>query len=532
MQFHVLGAAICCALSFSAAANAADVSANAAVLRAQSLLGNNASALANRAPADAFIARDSIVDADGTEHVRFDRTYQGLPVIGGDVVVHSRRGVMRELSQTMDTTVRPSLVPGIDAATALRVAGSHFDVAQDAAPRASLALYARQGAPRLVYEVIYSGVKPDQTPTEMHYIVDAVNQRILESWDTVHTACSGGTSAAGTGRSLYAGSVTVNTTRCSSTSYEMNDLSRGSGATYNMRNSTSGNGTLVTDADNAWGSGTTGDTVTAAVDAHYGVALTWDYYRTTHSRTGIANDGAGARSRVHYGSRYNNAFWQDSCFCMTFGDGDGSTFTPLVSVDVAGHEMTHGVTSRTAALTYSGESGGLNEATSDIMGTMVEYSAANSAEPGNYLIGEKIIPNNSTGTLALRYMFKPSLDGKSPDCYSSSLGSLNVHYSSGVANHFYYLLAEGAVVPSGFGSGTSYNLTPTSLVCSGSTALTAIGRAAASRIWYRALTVYMTSSTNYAAARRATLSAATDLYGSTSTQYRVVAAAWSAVSVN
>ncbi|MBB3797482.1 peptidase M4 [Xanthomonas sp. LMG 8993] len=531
MRVHVLGAAICCALSLSAVATAADLSADAAVSRAQSLLGNHAAALANRATADAFVARDSIVDADGSEHARFDRTYQGLPVIGGDVVVHSRRGVMRQLSQSMDTSVRPSIVPGIDADTAVRAAGAQFDLAPDAAPRASLALYARQGAPRLVYEVIYSGIKPDQTPTEMHYIVDAINQRILESWDTVHTACAGGTNAAGTGRSLYAGSVALATTRCSS-GYELTDLSRGSGATYNMRNSTSGNGTLVTDADNAWGSGANSDTVTAAVDAHYGVALTWDYFRTTHARSGIANDGIGARSRVHYGSRYNNAFWQDSCFCMTFGDGDGSTFTPLVSVDVAGHEMTHGVTSRTARLVYSGESGGLNEATSDIMGAMVEYSANNSAQPGNYLIGEKIIPGNSSGTLALRYMFKPSLDGDSPDCYSSSLGSLNVHYSSGVANHFYYLLAEGAVVPSGFGSGTSWNVTPAGLVCNGNTALTAIGRAAASRIWYRALTVYMTSSTNYAAARRATLSAATDLYGSSSTQYRAVAAAWSAVSVN
>ncbi|WOB26930.1 MULTISPECIES: M4 family metallopeptidase [Xanthomonas] len=531
MQFHVLGAAICCALSFSAVARAADLSTTAAVSRAQSLLGNNAAALANRAPADAFIARDSIVDADGTEHVRFDRTYQGLPIIGGDVVVHSRRGVMRQLSQTMDTNLRPSLLPGIDAATALRVAGVQFDVPPVAAPHASLALYARQGAPRLVYEVIYSGIKPDQTPTEMHYIVDAADQRILESWDTVHTACAGGTSAAGTGRSLYAGSVALSTTRCSS-GYELTDLSRGGGATYNLRNSTSGNGTLVTDADNAWGSGASSDTVTAAVDAHYGVALTWDYFRTTHARSGIANDGAGARSRVHYGSRFNNAFWQDSCFCMTFGDGDGSTFTPLVSVDVAGHEMTHGVTSRSARLVYSGESGGLNEATSDIMGSMVEYYANNPAEPGNYLIGEKIIPGNSSGTLALRYMFKPSLDGDSPDCYRSGIGSLNVHYSSGVANHFYYLLAEGAVVPSGFGAGTSYNVTPTGLVCNGNTALTAIGRAAASRIWYRALTVYMTSSSNYAAARRATLSAATDLYGGTSTQYRAVAAAWSAVSVN
>ncbi len=200
MQLHLLGAAICCALSFSAAATAVDLSADAAVSRAQALLGNTASAMAHRAPADVFIARDSIVDADGTEHVRFDRTYQGLPVIGGDVVVHSRRGVMRQLSQTLDTPVRPGLVPGIDADTAVRVAGAHFDVPQDAPPRASLALYARQGAPRLAYEVIYRGIKPDQTPTEMHYIVDAVDQRILDAWDTVHTACAGGTSAAGTGR--------------------------------------------------------------------------------------------------------------------------------------------------------------------------------------------------------------------------------------------------------------------------------------------------------------------------------------------
>uniref|UniRef100_UPI0013D3529C M4 family metallopeptidase n=3 Tax=Pseudomonadota TaxID=1224 RepID=UPI0013D3529C len=79
-----------------------------------------------------------------------------------------------------------------------------------------------------------------------------------------------------------------------------------------------------------------------------------------------------AYNRVHYSRNYNNAYWSDACFCMTYGDGDGTTLRPLVALDVAGHEMTHGVTSRTANLTYSGESGGLNEATSDIFGTMVE----------------------------------------------------------------------------------------------------------------------------------------------------------------
>src|SRR5690606_16433350 len=128
-------------------------------------------------------------------------------------------------------------------------------------------------------------------------------------------------------------------------------------------------------------------------------------------RHGIANDGLGAVSRVHYGRNYANAFWRDSCFCMTFGDGDnGVSILPLVALDVAAHEMSHGVTSRTAGLVYSGESGGLNEATSDIFGTLVEFYVGDDENPGDYLLAENIYPNNP-GDIALRYMFKPSLDG-------------------------------------------------------------------------------------------------------------------------
>ena len=143
--------------------------------------------------------------------------------------------------------------------------------------------------------------------------------------------------------------------------------------------------------------------------------------------------------------------------------------------------MSHGVTSRTAALVYADESGGLNEATSDIFGTMVEFYANNASDPGDYIIGEEIFKANATlppGSipLAIRYMFKPSLDGISPDCYQDDLGDFNVHYSSGVANHFYYLLAQGSVVPVGFRAGSQANLRPADLVCSGSVALHGIGR--------------------------------------------------------
>ncbi|MEV6115404.1 M4 family metallopeptidase, partial [Streptomyces sp. NPDC052109] len=195
---------------------------------------------------------------------------------------------------------------------------------------------------------------------------------------------------------------------------------------------------------------------------------------------------------------------------------------PLTALDVAGHEMSHGVTSNTAGLDYTGESGGLNEATSDIMGTGVEFYANNSSDPGDYLIGEKININGD-GT-PLRYMDKPSKDGGSADSWYSGVGNLDVHYSSGPANHMFYLLSEGSgtkVI-----NGVTYN-SPTS----DGVAVTGIGRAAALQIWYKALTSYMTSSTNYAGARTAALNAATALYGANSAQYAGVANAFAGINV-
>ncbi|MYZ10996.1 peptidase M4 family protein, partial [Streptomyces sp. SID2999] len=145
-------------------------------------------------------------------------------------------------------------------------------------------------------------------------------------------------------------------------------------------------------------------------------------------------------------------------------------------------------------------------------------------DPGDYLIGEKININGD-GT-PLRYMDKPSKDGGSADYWSSSVGNKDVHYSSGVANHFFYLLSEGSGAKTI--NGVSYN-SPTS---NGST-VTGIGRAKALQIWYKALTTYFTSTTNYKAARTGTLNAASALYGGTSSaEYKAVAAAWSAVNVS
>ncbi|WP_197699028.1 M4 family metallopeptidase [Micromonospora inositola] len=351
------------------------------------------------------------------------------------------------------------------------------------------------------------GAYADGTPSELHVLVDAASGRVRDSWEGVQRE--------GTGNTFHSGSVTVGSTLSGGT-YQLADATRGGHRTYDLNGGTSGTGTLVTNTGNVFGDGTLANRQTAAADAAYGAQETWDYYKTTFGRNGIRNDGVGAYSRVHYSTNYANAFWSDSCFCMTYGDG-GSGWYPLTSLDVAGHEMSHGVTSNTAGLRYSGESGGLNEATSDIFGTLVEFYAANSKDPGDYLIGEKL----RTSGAPLRYMDKPSKDGASADCWSSSVGRLDVHYSSGVANHFFYLLAVGS-------GSSSYGNSPT---CNGST-VAGIGNARAGAIWYRALTTYMTSRTSYAGARTATLSAAKDLYGAGSAEYNTVAAAWSAVSVN
>ena len=469
-----------------------------------------------------LVVRDVLKDADGTVHTRYERTYNGLPVLGGDLIVHeSKAGKTEGVTKAVKTAIKvASLKPQVTTAkaekqalTLAKAAGSEKTTA-DRAPRK--VIWAATGKPTLAYETVVGGLQDDGTPNELHVITDAATGKKLYEYQGIET---------GTGKTLYSGTVTLNTTLSGST-YQLTDGTRGGHKTYNKSHTTTSSaGTLFTDADDTWGTGAASSSTTdqtAAADAAYGAQETWDFYKNTFGRSGIKNNGVGAYSRVHYGNAYVNAFWDDSCFCMTYGDGSGNTH-PLTSLDVAGHEMSHGVTANTAGLNYSGESGGLNEATSDIFGTGVEFYAGNSSDVGDYLIGEKININGD-GT-PLRYMDQPSKDGGSANYWSSSVGNLDVHYSSGVANHFFYLLSEGSGAKTI--NGVSYN-SPT---YNGST-VTGIGRAKALQIWYKALTTYMTSTTNYKAARTATLSAASALYGSTSTEYATVAAAWTAVNVS
>jgi Zn-dependent metalloprotease len=479
-----------------------------------------------------------------------------VKVFGGEAIVHLGGGRARSITDGLVRGLALATVPSVSASEAL--AAAHLALAPKGpyvqAPTAVLVIApVDQGGTetRVLAWHIHTELENGAEETaHTDFFVDARTGAILDRWSTLHT-----TASTGTGLSQYSGTVNLDTNSLA-TGFELRDMTRGTGGTYgqnvvtNMNHSTSVNGAIYTDADNTWGDGlnyvegtdtTAANGQTAAVDAAFGMQKTWDLYKNVYGRNGIDGAGTATFSRVHYSNSYDNAFWSDSCFCMTYGDGNA--FTTLTSLDVAGHEMSHGVMAKTAALVYKGESGGLNEANSDIYGTMVEFyarGAGTTAIPNytaiggtistvggvvpaaNYLIGEQL--ETASFTHPLRWMYKPSLDGKSPDAWYSTIKRLDVHYSSGPANHWFFLLAHGSQIDT-FSGGIQ------SPLANGVTSIAGIGNDKAAGIWYRALTKYMTSSTVYAGARTATLQAATDLYGTASAEYAAVNLAWKAVNV-
>jgi Zn-dependent metalloprotease len=449
-----------------------------------------------------------LTDPDGTTHTRYDRTWKGLRVVGGDLVVEKAKGGRIEDVQFNNgrSVAAATTTPAV-ARTAAVSTGQQRSRASRETSRGELVVWAATGTPRLAYDVLTTGTLADQTPSRLHTIVDATTGAVITSFDEV---------VKGTGNSQYSGTVTLNTTLSGST-WQLRDTI--GNYTTDLNGATSGTGTQFTDADNVWGNGSTTSRQTAGVDAQYGAEKTYAYYSSVLGRAGIWNNGTGARSRVHYGNAYNNAFWDGTQ--MTYGDGT-SNAKPLTSIDVAAHEMSHGVTENTAGLVYSGDAGGLNEATSDIFGTAVEWYANSAADPGDYLIGEKI-DINGNGT-PLRYMDKPSRDGRSADCWSKSLGRLDVHYSSGPLNHWFYLVSEGSGTTSV--NGVAYN-SPT---CNG-TSMGGVGHAVAEQVWYRTLTTKLTSSSGYAAAREGAIRSAKELYGTGSAQCAAVENGFNAIAV-
>lgn len=465
---------------------------------------------------DLHVMRNVIDDAR-MAHTRFRQTVEGVPVWGGEAIVHlnpdtSLFAFTDNLVPNVQVNTRPSLkrAEGIDAAVRAYGCGDCLTEA----PVGDLWVLRHEDVDHLVWRVqLFREDGTEETSMPVLFI-DAHTGDLVWKYNNLQTAT-------GTGTSLYSGTVSVETSG-SGSSYYLEDLTKKVG-TFDCRNSRSSI-YRFTDTDNVWSS----SSQKAGIDAHFGSEMFMEYWQATHGRNGI--DGAGGpgyytaatnssvaliSAKVHYGSRFNNAFWNGQY--MTYGDGDGTTFSPLTSLDIIGHEMMHGITENTAALTYSGESGALNESWSDVFGVALERHVYGETS-GLWKVGEQVYTPSNGNNDALRYMDNPHgaqnygyTSDDDPDHYSERYTGTQdnggVHINSGIPNKVFSLLASGG----------SHHL-------GGS--MTGIGFDDAADIWYLALDTYMTSSTTFAGARTATLNAAQQLFGANSAEYIGVANAW------
>ena len=452
------------------------------------------------------------VDPVGMAHAKVQQLYRGVPVWGGEAIVHlTRNGKLAHMTDALLSGLQLDATPDYSADEAIDLAVEGVPdgwEAFDRDPVADLWVLRHEGVDHLVYRVQLSRLDGTADDTMPVVFIDAHTGETVWAYENLQTAtCSGTTNYYGTvdvDCNLYGGS------------YYLEDTTELLG-TYSYKGGTR----TVYDVSTTSGTFDTSTYTKNAVEAHYAVQATYSYYNSNFGRDGI--DGAGGpRSKsshgytfvtsvASYSRSYVNAYWDGTK--MVYGDGDGVNSNSLTTLDIAGHELTHGVTEYEANLTYSGESGGLNESYSDVFGAMVERSMEGESA-NTWLVGEAAWTPSVSGD-ALRYMADPAADGYSKDYYSSTIGSTDVHYSSGLSNLAFYLLSEGGTHPRG----------------KSSTVVTGIGADDAADIWYLALTSYLTSSSNFAAARAATLSAASELYGSSSTQYEQVGNAWAAVGV-
>ncbi|HEX8775865.1 MAG TPA: M4 family metallopeptidase [Pyrinomonadaceae bacterium] len=481
----------------------------------------------------------------GITHLRLDQVYKGVPVFGGQVVTHlDAKGVRGVDGHLYKEAHQVKTIPKLGSTEAIAAAKAAlgYNGAFARQPTAELLILPnelknegpedRSGA-RLVYKVemlIEDGV---QVPARWWYFVDAEDGSIVWRYDAMNQ---------GAGQSLYNGYVVIPSGYYNGAeaaydpycgiSYWRSGywLWDGSGSygymeTTDMHNSTGGADTFYgyefvpEGTDNQWGitwnySGTCGyvwrQRQQAAVDAQFGMMVTWDYFLYDQGRRGIDNLGYKMISRVHYGSNLDFAQWNGSN--LTFGDG--SAGRPFVALDTIAHEWTHGITARTSRLPTIGEAGAANESFSDIFGSMVEFKINSPVSPPDYYMGEDY------GT-PIRSVANPPAFGD-PDHYnnrryagycapSSGNDFCGVHHNNGIQNKAFYLLAEGGTHPY---SGVS---------------VPGIGREAAARIFYRALTFFLTPTATLHDVRLATMNAALELYGY-AYQGRA-AAAWDAVGV-
>jgi len=493
---------------------------------------------------DRFILLKKTNDDLGFSHERYQQYHQGIKVEFGTYMVHSKNNKVQTMNGDFFPLKGINTNPTISKEQALTIALASINAEsymwesaeneKYAAKNEPTGTYKPQGELVLVKQFYAKDKTPDlaykfdiyaETPISRdHIYVNAHTGAIVFKNAIIkhcfhnageHTSTCSATHdhnhaseaartvsdffATGTAATRYSGSKSIETGTTSG-GYRLRDATRGNGInTYDCNTGTNYNSAVdFVDNNNSWTSGEWNNAQkdNAALDAHWGAEMTYDYFKQQHNRNSYNGNGAAINSYVHYDSNYDNAFWDGSR--MTYGDGN--SFDALTSLDVAAHEIGHAVCSNTANLVYSYESGALNESFSDIWGACVESLMSTGKQ--TYLIGEDIGPNGTP----LRSMSNPNSRNQ-PDTYlgtswySGSGDNGGVHYNSGVLNHCFYILSEGKTGSNDNGDSFS---------------VAGIGIVKAGKIFYRAESVYLSSNSQYADARTACIQSAADLYGANS----------------
>ncbi len=491
--------------------------------------------------ADQMVARTVETDQLGFTHQKFAQYYQGIRVEHADYTVHAKAGTVESISGDFEKVAGLSTTPALSESAALNRALAHVGArrymwqtneadAAGFAPQGELVIVrdsrknAETGPLVLAWKF---NVYAAQPISRAYIYVDARTGEVVLQDNIIKHAAATGTFA-----TAYSGSRSTNDGTTTGGYFLREGTTRGLGIeTYNCRKSNSYTSAVdFIDADNNWTAAeyNNANFDNVAGDAHVGAQATYDYWKNVHGRNSYDNAGAKIKSYVHFddtpgdGVGYENAYWNGSV--MTYGDG-ATRFRPLTSLDVCGHEIGHAVCEKTANLTYSNESGAMNEGLSDIWGASIEayavgtlgFTSSGVKAKSTYLIGEEIDKQQA----ALRSMSDPkSLSQpalyKGQYWYTGTSDNGGVHTNSGVLNFWYYLISAGKTGTNELGN--SYSVT-------------ALGLTAAAKITFRMESVYMTASSTYSNARSYSIQAAKDLYGAGSTQEIAVTNAWYAVGV-
>ena len=433
-------------------------------------------AAAFRVNATDLVMKRTTVDEQGNTHIRYGQTKNGLPVVGGELIIHKDASgkIFMANGSARDGEIVPAMArisgEAARAAALDSTVGRH--IASEGDARLVYIRSEKDNRLKLAYHVVVTGEGLD-LPIRDNVYVNALTGAIEATHSEIHSAKNR--------------------------------------AVYSANNGTSLPGTLK----RSEGGAVTGD---AHVDGNYDhLGTTYDCYSVNFGRDSYNGAGAQLRSTVHYSTNYTNAFWNGSQ--MVYGDSDGVQSKPLgLSLDVTVHELTHAVTSSESNLTYSNESGALNEGLSDIFGAYCEsWKRGWVVDAAVWMVGDDVWTPNTQGD-ALRYMANPTQDGSSKDYYPTRYTGTSdnggVHWNSGIANLAFVLLSQGGTHPRGVTT----------------TQVTGIGIQKAGQIFYRANRDLMTASTTFAQAKTYTEQAATQL-GYTTAEVASVSAAWTAVGV-